>query len=159
MRRLAYLVLRSEDTAEDAIQDIFVNLWERRTTLEVSGSLAGYLFRATRYRALNLLRHEQAQERLRNTYLRSATSVTNAAYNEGDLHIAATELDAVIQSALDTLQPRAREIFQMHRELGMSYAEIADTLGITVTTIHSQMSRAVNRIAKYVAIYQANQLP
>ncbi len=53
---------------ESIVQDVFVDLWQRRETLEVRQQLAGYLVVAVRYRILNFLARQQKAE----TYLRDA---------------------------------------------------------------------------------------
>src|SRR5689334_15862945 len=53
---VAYAVLGADALVDDVVQDVLVALWERRATVQIRGSVAGYLAQATRHRALNVLR-------------------------------------------------------------------------------------------------------
>ena len=56
--KLLYLAgkkLADLSEAESIVQDVFVDLWQRRETLEIREQLAGYLVVAVRYRILNFL--------------------------------------------------------------------------------------------------------
>jgi RNA polymerase sigma-70 factor (ECF subfamily) len=149
LHRLAFAILRSEDEAADAVQDTFVALWNARARLDPAHGVAGYLFRAARNHAFKIRDREATQQRLR-ADSRNIT-IPGITMNTGDYWIAQRELAAAVSGALRTLQPRVREIFLMHRAHDMSYADIAATLGVGVATVHSQMSRAVKRIAEQLA--------
>jgi RNA polymerase sigma-70 factor (ECF subfamily) len=149
LRSFAMLVVRQEDMAQEVVQDVFVRLWERRTTLSIQGSLIAYLYRMTRNRALDMLKHERATQRLRTTIEREyVISGTPTALNEGTSNLLNEELRRALDQILRELQPQLREIFLMVRLHGMGYAEVADMLGISVVTVRSQMSRAVRRIGE-----------
>lgn len=66
------------------------------------------------------------------------------------------ELADAIAHAVDSLPERARQIFTMHREQGLSYAEIARALGPSVKTVENQMDRALKllraRLAPFLSI-------
>jgi DNA-directed RNA polymerase specialized sigma24 family protein len=63
MTRFAFRIIGSRDTAEDVVQQVFVQLWERRATLELDMRLKAYLFRAVRNRALNESKAAAVRER------------------------------------------------------------------------------------------------
>jgi DNA-directed RNA polymerase specialized sigma24 family protein len=48
----AYKRLKNKDESKDAVQDVFINLWKRRSTLQLTASLRTYLFTAVRYELL-----------------------------------------------------------------------------------------------------------
>lgn len=143
LHRVAWMILRSDDEAADAVQDAFVAIWDARARLDPTRNATGYLFRAVRNHALKIRDREATQQRIRDEGT-APTTETNA----GEASVLASELSSAMHRVLRTLQPRVREIFLMHRMSGMSYAEIAATLGVGVATVHSQMSRAVRRIAE-----------
>ena len=57
--RYAYQIVRDDDIAQSLVQDVFVALWERRSTWRMSGSLDSYLYRAIRNRAWNAMRDDR----------------------------------------------------------------------------------------------------
>jgi RNA polymerase sigma factor (sigma-70 family) len=132
--------------AEDLLQD----LW-----LKVSGSPQGpianplsYLFRA----AENLMRDRhrsvrQAQLRDRawdESQSPAAPGVSDAPSGER-LLIAREEL-ARVQAALEAIGDRAREIFRLHRIEGMAQRDIATRLGVSLSTVESDMRKAYKAV-------------
>lgn len=142
--RLADYALRllgSRDAAEDAVQEVLVAVWQGRSGLPDAGSLAGYLHRAVRNRALNQLRSRQTAGR----WLARQDPEPQIA-PEAETGIEDRELDAAYRAALAELAPRNREIFVLSREQGLSYREIATTLGISVKTVETLMGRALKSL-------------
>lgn len=138
----AFLVVRREDLAQDAVQDVFIKLWEQREQLDIRRTVASYLFRAVRFRAISLVRHEAAEQRLEEAMWSAREFVVPVERNHGAIDIESREFAKVVREVLQTLPARCREIFLMHRVAGMSYGEIAATLEIAPATIHNQMHRA-----------------
>jgi RNA polymerase sigma-70 factor (ECF subfamily) len=150
LRDFAYLTLRNADSAEDVTQDLFVDVWERRATLSISGTVADYLFRAVRNRALDMIKHETAQKRLRDALGQQFVIDPTALSDAADAELATHEFATAVESALQALTPRVRETFLMHRVHGMTYTEITVALGLSVATVQSQVSRAAKQISDYL---------
>ena len=145
----AYLIVHADDLARDVVQDVFVSLWEQRARLEIRGSAASYLYRAVRYRAISVMRHEKAQHRAEDIVSAGYTSappVTNA----GEQAIEEREFWVCVDAALNSLPPRCREIYLLHRDQELSYEQISELLGISNATIRNQIARAVARILAYL---------
>lgn len=126
------------DAAEDAAQEAFVRLWERRERWE-AGTARGLLFRIGRNVVLDQRRRSEVRGRLRerigeSVQLRPSTP-------EDDL--LALEAATAIGQALGELPDRQREIFELVRLHGLSYREVADALQISEQTVANQMSRAL----------------
>jgi RNA polymerase sigma-70 factor (ECF subfamily) len=135
---LAEAMLRDRGTAEEIAQDVMLELWRRRETLHVETSLRAYLFRATRNRALNHIRHLRISRR---SDVHAAGETVAAPI--ADAQVAESEIDAAVQRALRVLPPRCREVFELSRMHGLKYAEIARTLDISVKTVEAQMGKAL----------------
>lgn len=148
----ALSLIKTSDLASDIVQDVFVRVWERRQTLDVHRSLASYLHRMVRYRALDLLRHEQVRVRAERALRLHVERERATTQNEGAQRLDEDEFWARVAEAVGTLQPRCREIFQLHREHGLSYGEIAELLGISLPTVYNQMAKATKRLAEYLAM-------
>ena len=144
--RCAEAMLRRRDVAEEVVQDVLLALWQRRDTLVVDDSLRAYLFRATRNRSLNHLRHA-AIERKAEPEL-SAVEPPDA---PGPAALVDEEIAAALRSAMDHLPPRCREVFELSRVHGLRYAEIASTLGISVKTVEAQMGKALRILRERLA--------
>jgi RNA polymerase sigma-70 factor (ECF subfamily) len=134
----AFRVLDSRDGAEDSVQDVFVAIWRGRERLPKAQSLPAYLHRAVRNRALNQLRHQRTAGR----WLAMLDPEPQIA-PDAETGLADRELDAAYRAALAELAPRGREVFVLSREQGLTYAQIAETLGISVKTVETLMGRAI----------------
>ena len=144
--RTAEAMLHRRDVAEEIVQDVLLALWKRRATLVVEDSLRGYLFRATRNRALNHLRHA-AIERKAEPELASAEPPDAPA----PATLVHEEIDAALRHAVSSLPPRCREVFELSRVHGLRYAEIAATLDISVKTVEAQMGKALRTLRELLA--------
>ena len=131
-------MLRERATAEEIAQDVMLELWRRRDSLDVTESVRGYLLQATRNRSLNALRHRAIEKRSEPQIVDGVARLpsTDAAVREG-------ELETAIQAAVAELPDRCRQIFELSRVEGLKYTEIATRLGISVKTVEVQMGKAL----------------
>jgi RNA polymerase sigma-70 factor, ECF subfamily len=129
---------RDRAVAEEIVQEVFLELWRRREKLTVEDSLRAYLFRSTRNRALNHLRHIKVEKQ--GEPFAAGPSATSPV---GSANLVEEELQQALRSAVESLPDRCREIFEMSRVGGLRYVEIAETLGISVKGVEAQMGKAL----------------
>jgi len=139
-------MLRDRAVAEELVQDVMLELWRRRETLAADGSAQAYLFQATRNRVLNHLRHIKIEQRSEPDIRGESSSTPQA-----DAGVVEEELDVAVQSAVQSLPDRCREVFELSRVHGLKYAEIARTLGISVKTVEAQMGKALRTLRERLA--------
>ena len=139
--RFVDAMLRQRDEAEEVVQELMLELWNRRTQLDPAQPVQGWLFRAARNRALNVLRHRG---------VRAATAPDVVALAAEplptDALASADEMAAALHEALAELPPRCREVFALSRRDGLRNAEIAERLGISVKGVEAQMARALRKL-------------
>lgn len=139
-------ILHDRAESEEVVQDVMLGLWRARHTLSAGSSPQAYLFRATRNRALNQIRHRKVQ--LKKAHLlKTEDSVAEI----GHATVAEGEIRQALEGALDELPPRCREVFELSRNQGLSYAEIAATLEISVKTVEAQMGKALRVLRERLA--------
>jgi RNA polymerase sigma-70 factor (ECF subfamily) len=139
-------LLRDRAAAEDAAQEVMLELWRRRAELAIHESLRAYLLRATRNRALNQLRHANVRRRAEPELMgEDSVAATGAS------QVVAGELRTAIVAAVAVLPPACREVFELSRGQGLRYSEIASTLGISVKTVESQMGKALRHLRMRLA--------
>ncbi|MCO6491733.1 MAG: RNA polymerase sigma-70 factor [Phaeodactylibacter sp.] len=135
---------RQED-AEEAVQDVFVRLWEKRRELHISTSAKAYLYAAVRNRAINHLRSKWARE----APLPPEAAEQLAAEPPGQ-EPGQEDLLRLVQQGIAALPEQCRVIFQLSRQAGLTYGEIAEELGISKETVKSQIKIALSRLRAFL---------
>jgi RNA polymerase sigma-70 factor (ECF subfamily) len=143
---LAGTILHDRGSAEDVVQDVMLELWRRRTALIIETTLRSYLFRATRNRALNRIRHEQVTRRAEPLLAREPAPDATA-----DRRVHEQEIASAVRRAVAELPARCREVFELSRVHGLKYAEIADVMSISIKTVEAQMGKALRLIRERLA--------
>ena len=141
--RLAAMLVRSREAAEDIVQDVFTNIHARYGELVRPGEALPYLRAAVLNRCRSALRRREVSRRLGRG--RDLTA---------DLPHASAEADAIraedrreVLAALAALPVRRREVLVLRYYLGLSESEIARTLGITPGTVKSTAARGLAALA------------
>jgi RNA polymerase sigma-70 factor (ECF subfamily) len=135
----AYTMIRDEMQAEELVQNIFYKLWERPERLNISGSVAAYLYRAVHNESLNYLKHLKVRSR----YQAQAAHQLNHEPDSASKRIMLKELERKLHDALLELPEQCRTIFHLSRFESLKYREIADHLEISPKTVENQMGKAL----------------
>lgn len=135
----AYSKLGNQDDADDIVQDLFIHLWENKSTIAFTSNLSGYLYTAIRNRVFN---HFYSKKRVTN-YLDSLVDFINQGDYITDLTIRERELNNLIENEINALPPRMREVFNLSRTCGLSHKEISEQLGTSEQTIAKQITNAL----------------
>ena len=147
----AYRYLGARDLAEEMVQEVFLFVWERRESWDVRSSVRSYLFTAVRNAALSYLRHERVVAR-RDARVRILQDTVAPG---ADLEVVQAETVAAIQEAVARLPDRCRLVFTLHREQGLTYAEVAEVLGISPRTVEVQIGRALKSLRRCLAAHRS----
>jgi RNA polymerase sigma-70 factor, ECF subfamily len=137
----AYGYLQNRADAEEVVQDLFLALWEKREHLDVRTSLKSYLFTAVRNRVLN----RSARARLEQNYydqIERAGMESETETPAADDELASAQIATRVQAALAELPPGCRRVLVLRWQEDLSYAEIAEALGISVKGVENQLARA-----------------
>jgi RNA polymerase sigma-70 factor (ECF subfamily) len=137
------------DQAEEIVQDLFYNLWNKKNNLSIDLSIEAYLFRAVRNACLNYLKHQKVRQQHADSVKRNPLSD----FTEKGDPVETLELQNKIDEVVDALPPERKKIFQMNRFEGLKYKEIADQLGLSVKTVEAQMGKALKTLRENLADY------
>jgi len=130
--------VKDQKTAEDLVQDLFVDIWKKRENLNINTSLIGYLQRSIVNKSLNWIRSQRVQ-------IEDIDSVKSTSDNTADAQdlIEKTELEEHITKVIDGLPEKCRLVFVMSRFDLLSYKEIGKKLDISTKTVENQISKAL----------------
>jgi RNA polymerase sigma-70 factor, ECF subfamily len=142
-KRLYGFVLRyikQHEDAEEIVQEVFVKIWESRNKIDAYSSFEAFLFTIAYNTTISLLRKRTNEKK----YLEHLKSLQQAD-NSPDLidEINFIELNGRVQSLLNELTPRQKEIFHLSREEGLTHDEIANKLEISVNTVKKHMGNTL----------------
>lgn len=141
--------LGDDAKAEETVQDLFVNLWNKRAKLEIDRSLKSYLFHAVKNHCLNWIQHTKVRdkhaERVKERFMREV--------NESDFFLEVGLSDKIAE-AIESLPEKRRQIFKLSREQGLKYQEIADQLGLSVKTVETHMGLALKQLREQLRDYK-----
>jgi RNA polymerase sigma-70 factor (ECF subfamily) len=132
-----YSKCRSAELSKDLIQEVFTRIWQTRERINPEQSIKAYL-----YRIANNLTIDHVRKKIRERNYRK--EVTKQGKQEGpDLELAIT-----IKKAVDNLPEKYRIVFVMSRYQGLTYAEIAEACQISIKTVESRMSHALQTLRR-----------
>ncbi len=134
--RLAAGVIQDDDQAKDFVQNVFVDLWNRRHTSNIR-VLSHYLTRAIKFQVLKYLRNGRLQEH----HLRLVQKAEFVNQTEDLLNF--QELERQLAQAIEVLPPRCREIFFLSRFENLSHKQISERLSISPKTVEVQIGKAL----------------
>ncbi|MEO8148508.1 MAG: RNA polymerase sigma-70 factor [Bacteroidia bacterium] len=137
------------DEAEEIVQQMFLNIWEKRVHLEINISFKSYLYRAVHNACLNRLK----QQKVRKLYADEQIQITEPGYEHTSQTILKTELEKQIHNAINKLPEQCRLVFKLSRFEEMKYAEIATHLGISIKTVENHMGKALKIMREQLKEY------
>lgn len=135
----ANTILNDMDEAEEMVQGTFMGLWEKRSHIQIHTALKSYLYQAVRNNCLNHLDHLKVRKAHREYF----TYNTDTSTDSGAQTTLVNELETQIEEAVSSLPPQCQTVFRLSRFEGLTYAEIAQQLNISVKTIENHMGKAL----------------
>ena len=132
--------LPADHDAESMVQDTFTKLWINRHQLDPAKSLNAFLYTIARNEIYGQLR----KLLVRRKYLEELSfSVSNLGAST-EQHLEYVELMHLVAQLVKEMPEKRRAIFELSRNEGLSYKEIAQQLGISENTVDSQIRKALD---------------
>ncbi|WKN44974.1 RNA polymerase sigma-70 factor [Tunicatimonas pelagia] len=134
---------RNTEDAEELAQQVFIQLWEQRRSIDAGKSLDGFLFTIAHHRASNFLK----QQARRRNHEQACSSMASVSTEETvQIH----ELYQTVEQTVKALPEKRQIIFRMHHHEYLSEEEIAHALQLSVHTIKSQLAKAAQTIRRAI---------
>lgn len=152
---LALSILKKKEDAEDVTQETYLRLWRSLPELDIESSLKLYILRTARNLSLDLIRKNSSRKDA-DTVIQNADGEFEIDLEDHDpssrpdtAYLLKIEAEAV-REAIAELPDPARELIILRDVEGLSYAEIAEMLGIAEGTLKSKLFRARERLRKII---------
>ena len=134
----AFTFTKNSSNAEDAVQETFVRLWEKRRELKLTGSLKSYLLKSVQNYCIDEIRRRKVRERY------DEDKETQPLYdNDTENYILYTDLLNHLEYLLAQMPDEVAQTFRMNRFDGLKYQEIAQQLNVSLRTVESRISKAL----------------
>jgi RNA polymerase sigma-70 factor (family 1) len=130
--------IKDPDLCNDILQDVFVNIWEKRALLSVEISLKAYLYQAARFKIVDIYRKDiKYQKYLAELadYIVDPATITDRIDQRKKLQ--------EIETAVNNLPERMREIFILSRFEHQTTRDIATKTNLSPQTVKNQLSKAL----------------
>jgi RNA polymerase sigma-70 factor (family 1) len=142
----AYGLTHSKSDAEEIVQDVFMKLWENRSTLDKIEQPGSYVYRMVRNRSLDLLAKAGRDQAL----IQQVWANMKGSEELSEEILLAKESQELIEAAVALLPEKKQRIFQLSRRHALSHDEIAGMLGISKQTVKNNLSEALRHIRLYL---------
>ena len=136
----AFRYVHSKEDAEEVAQDVFFRIWRGRVDWVPAGAVRNYLYLAVRNAARDRLERAAVARRWGGRVGQVATTP------EVQSSLEAAELVATVERALAELPPKRSAVCKLRLIDGLSYAQIADRLGICEKTVETQLARGLKSL-------------
>ena len=145
LHRFCFAYVKSGEVAEEIVSDVFIKLWQIRNRLHDIANLKVYLYTIARNLALNYINRDYKSPSIHLDDIDPDTMISAGTPEE--LCISADTLEA-IRDVIRQLPPQCRIIFQLVKEEGLKYKEVADVLHISPLTARNQTAIAMKKIVE-----------
>lgn len=140
--RLTARRLGRREDAEDMAQDAYLRLLGRESR-EPIDNLPAFIGRSVRNLAIDLLRRRGRRNRVEGGSGDQAAIEAQPALGDPERDLIARQQLGLIRDAINALPPRCRQAFILHRFHGRNYEDIADTLGVSKSSVEKYIIRAL----------------
>lgn len=149
---LAYKHIPSRTDAEDIVQEVFLEVWEKKEGIRIHSSVFNYLYSITRYKVLRYIRSNKAKpesldlfrELLHNYALHS---IQPDEHSDSRLRT----IDNSVVTAIAALPDQMKKVYLLSTEEGMSVTAIADQLQIAPQTVRNHLAKVRKRLYAVVS--------
>lgn len=142
---IALKYLKNTQMAEDAVQHVFVKLWESTSDIHIEINLKNYLYTMTKNYILNQIRDRKDEISL--NYMSAQIDIPG----QDDVIKAMNDkqMRNLLYRGVESLPPQKKEICLRKLETDDSNQQIADKMGISINTVKSHYQESIKFLRSY----------
>lgn len=134
-----YAILRNRQISEDILQEVWIDLWQRRKEIK-NENIEAYLFRAVRFKAYNHYRNTKTRKTVLQNLLATRENIRS---NNVEDSLNLKETTRTLMKSIDALPPKCKKVFELSRFEGLKNGEISQKLNISKSTVENHISNAL----------------
>lgn len=142
----AFKLLQDQPQAEDVVQEVLLQLWEHAPHREIQ-HLSGYLFRSVKYQAALIIKGEKWKVDWSSLDLGGVEE-----YPQTE-PLLKEELFQRLDSGIEKLPNKCKEVFQLYKKEGISAKEIAASLNLSQRTVENQIHKAMKVLRSELGLH------
>jgi len=154
--RMAVVLTRSRDRADEIVQDVFLALWQRHEQLPHDLDVRAYAYAAVRNLAKQRARHDGVVMRFEHAAAHDSAipPAMGQAGPDAATHVESADFYAAFSRALRVLKDRERIALRLRLEDEFTFDQIGEALGISKMGAHKLVARAEQKIRELLADYR-----
>lgn len=137
---------KDRELAQDIAQQVFLQVWEKRETLDQVEHPVAWLHTAARYAIANVFDKQLVREK----YVKRMLSQPQQTQASPEEIISTRQRQHLLEQAVHSLAGRQAEVYRLSREEGLTYAEIAVHLGIGKESVKEHMGAALKKLREFL---------
>jgi RNA polymerase sigma-70 factor (family 1) len=142
-------LLKSVPQTEEILQDVFLKIWEYRSSIDPEKSFNAFLFKIAENKAYDFFR-KAARDKKLEAELIALSTINYIALEE---FVADNEKLVFLENAISKLPPQRQQVFRLCKLEGKSYKEVSELLGISLSTISDHIVKATKSIREHLASF------
>ncbi|WP_042563152.1 RNA polymerase sigma factor [Flavobacterium sp. MEB061] len=150
----ALKITKSKVLAEEAVQDVFLKIWQNQEKAAEITNFENYLFIISRNHIFDMIK-----KIARETNLASDITYKNIAADDTDTAIKDDQYNVILNQIIEQLPPQQQKIYKMAKMEGLSHQKIGENLGISTETVKKHMSQALKfvrfKISPYMNLFMS----
>jgi RNA polymerase sigma-70 factor (family 1) len=139
----------STTVAEEIVEDVFLKIWTRRTTLNEIENFSAYLFTIARNETYKMLKQ------IAKNYKIVSLSENNESlvHNNAEDYLVDKELTSLLQKAINRLPQQQKQVYKLMKGEDLKRGEVAELLHLQPETVKFHLAQAMKNIRNYFMLH------
>jgi len=151
-------ILQNVEDAEDITQEVFVEVFQSLKNFKGESKLSTWIYRIAVSKSLEFLRWKNRKKRFGFMQSLSYNNLTESSFEIPNFFHPGIQLEnkeraAILFAAIHKLPENQKTAFILHKTEGLSYAEVADVMQVTLSSVESLLFRAKQSLQKLLGDY------
>lgn len=144
----ALRITKSKILSEEAVQDIFLKIWQNKENLIAIDSFENYIYIISRNHLFNSIK-----KIARETNLITEINPKDTGFIDTDSNIKDEQYTTILNQIVEQLPPQQQKVYNMAKRDGLSHQKIGEDLGISTETVKKHMAQALKFIRLKISPY------